>query len=200
MTLTGKCIITTGEADSARVSGVDVRWRSEPALPEAAKAVRIMLSDSPATALEAIDTVGFWASTMVVMTTDGAESSIAALSAAAARPAQTKLTLEGSPVKPAAAHGGALSTSGPEPRSNPGATGAAPSGWDALIAAADATAATAGVSSLKQPGTAVPRHALAAGLLVKSDQPSDDGAAGKHAPVALGPAVRSHRTIQVRTF
>ena len=177
------------------MSGVDVRWHSEPALPEAAKAVRYMPSDSPATAQEAVDTAGVWASTMVVTTTDGDDSSVAALSAAAASPAPTMLAIEGSPPKTATGHDRVAGTRLPDSGSTAGAARPAQSGWDALTASADA--AGSGVK-FDQPGTAVPRHALAAELPLSGGQHNEDGAAADHAPVAFGPSVRSHRTIEVQ--
>ena len=181
------------------MSGVDVRWRSEPALPEAAKAVRFMPTDSPATALEAIDTAGAWASTMVVTTTDGVAGSLAALGAASASPAPTVLAIEGSPSKAATAHDDVAGARLPDSRSTAGAARSAQSGWDALTASADATASAAGASP-KRPGAAVPRHALVAELPLNSGQHNNDGAVADHAPVAKGPSVRSHRTIEVRTL
>jgi len=180
------------------VSGVDVSWRSKPAPPEAAKVVHLMASDSPATAEEAIDSVGVTASTMVVTTSDDVAGSVAALSAATASPAPTVLAIEGSPPKPATAHEGVAGAQLHSSKSTAGVARSAQSGWDSLTASADATPSSAWASSDRL-GTAVPRHAVAAGSPLDSGH-RDDGPSSIHAPVALGPAVRSHRTIEVLTF
>ena len=154
--------------------------------------MRLMPSDGPATAQEAIDTVGVWASTMLVMTTDGVESVAAALSSAAASPARAMPAVKGSPVKSTAARDVASGAWQPESRLNPGADRSAQSGWDALTA-------SAAEASPDRLGPAVPRHAVAASLPLDGGQHDGDDSPSVHAPVALGPAVRSHHKIEVLT-
>ena len=181
-----------GRAHTAQVSGVDVGLRREHVLHEGAQAVRPPYP-SPETAQEAVDTIGSWTSTMVVVATDGGGGSAAAVSATAASPATSQLTMEGSPVKTAAGHPEAAGASAPDRKSKAEAARSGPISWDPFAASGSLAAET----SPTRPAEAASRHAQTAADAPGSDERGTDGPLSGQAHAAFGPQVRSHHKVQL---